>query len=52
MAKRELLAPALGAWLPFALLLAGTWHLLWRALRGRRPVRLSRASPLEAGAAP
>ena len=51
MAKRELLAPALGAWLPFALLLAGTWHLLRRALRGRRPARLGRASPLEAGAA-
>jgi lipopolysaccharide export system permease protein len=52
MAKRELLSPVLGLWLPFALLLAGTSHLLRRALQGRRPVRLgARASRLEAGAA-
>ena len=52
MAKRELLSPALGLWLPFALLLAGTWHVLRRALQGRRPVTLGRgAARLEAGAA-
>ena len=37
LAKRELLAPAIGLWLPFALLVAGTWHLLRRALRGSPP---------------
>ena len=54
MAKRELLLPEIGLWLPFALLLAGTWYLLHRAFRGRRrrPARLGRAAPLEAGAAP
>jgi lipopolysaccharide export system permease protein len=51
LAKRELLVPAIGVWLPFMLLLAGTWHLLRRALRGRRPARPGRALPLEAGAA-
>ena len=51
LAKRELLAPAIGLWLPFALLVAGTWHLLRRALRGRRPPSLGGSAPLEAGAA-
>jgi lipopolysaccharide export LptBFGC system permease protein LptF len=49
MAKRELVAPALALWLPFALLTAGTWHVLRRALRRRRANR-SRAAPLQAGA--
>jgi lipopolysaccharide export system permease protein len=39
MAKRDLLPPQIGLWLPFALLLAGTAYLLLRALRGGRPVR-------------
>ena len=53
MAKRDLLAPAIGLWLPFALLLVGTCHLLHRALRRRRPVMtiLGRAPQPEAGAA-
>jgi lipopolysaccharide export system permease protein len=52
MAKRELLSPVLGLWVPFALLLAGSGDLLRRALRGRRSVRLGgSASRLEAGAA-
>jgi lipopolysaccharide export system permease protein len=38
MAKRELLAPELGLWLPFALLLLGTGWLLLHALRIHRPV--------------
>jgi lipopolysaccharide export system permease protein len=37
MAKRDLLPPELGLWLPFAVLLAGTAYLLLRALRGGRP---------------
>jgi lipopolysaccharide export LptBFGC system permease protein LptF len=53
LAKRDLLAPAIGLWLPFALLLVGTCHLLRRALRRRRPVMaiLGRAPQPEAGAA-
>jgi lipopolysaccharide export system permease protein len=38
MAKRDLLAPELGLWLPFALLLLGVAYLLIRALLGQRPV--------------
>jgi hypothetical protein len=38
MAKRELLAPQLGLWLPFALLLLGTGWLLLRTLRLQHPV--------------
>ena len=52
MAKRELLSPVLGLWLPFALLLAGTCDLLRRALQRRRSAPLGAgASRLEAGAA-
>jgi lipopolysaccharide export system permease protein len=40
MAKRDLLVPQLGLWLPFAALLLGTGHLLLRALRGGRPLAL------------
>jgi lipopolysaccharide export system permease protein len=39
MAKRDLLAPELGLWLPFVLLLGLTAHLLLRALRGAGPLR-------------
>jgi lipopolysaccharide export LptBFGC system permease protein LptF len=38
MAKRDLLAPELGLWLPFALLLLGVSWLLLRALLGQRPM--------------
>lgn len=38
MAKRDLLAPEFGLWLPFALLLLGVAYLLVRALLGQRPV--------------
>lgn len=38
MAKRDLLAPEFGLWLPFALLLVGTGWLLLHALRGQRPM--------------
>lgn len=38
MAKRDLLAPELALWLPFALLLAGTGWLLLHTLRIQRPV--------------
>ena len=38
MAKRDLLAPELGLWLPFALLLLGVAYLLIRALLGQRPM--------------
>jgi lipopolysaccharide export system permease protein len=38
MAKRDLLAPEFGLWLPFALFLTGTGYLLLRALRGQRPL--------------
>jgi lipopolysaccharide export system permease protein len=38
MAKRDLLAPEFGLWLPFAALLLGVGFLLARALLGRRPV--------------
>jgi lipopolysaccharide export system permease protein len=38
MAKRDLLAPQFGLWLPFALLLVGTCYLLLHVLRGERPV--------------
>jgi lipopolysaccharide export system permease protein len=38
MAKRELLAPELGLWLPFALLVVGTGWLLLHAFRLHRPV--------------
>jgi len=53
MAKRDLLPPELGLWLPFAVLLAGTAYLLLRALRGRRPVIaiFGRAPQPAAGAA-
>jgi lipopolysaccharide export LptBFGC system permease protein LptF len=40
MAKRDLLAPPFGLWLPFALFLIGTGYLLLRALRGGRPVTI------------
>ncbi len=40
MAKRDLLAPQFGLWLPFALFLTGTGYLLLRALRGQRPVTI------------
>jgi lipopolysaccharide export system permease protein len=40
MAKRDLLAPMFGLWLPFALLLGGVCHLLLRALRGQRPMTI------------
>jgi lipopolysaccharide export system permease protein len=51
MVKRELLHPAIALWLPFALLLVGTGHLLRRTLQGRRLVpAFRRARPLEAGA--
>jgi lipopolysaccharide export system permease protein len=39
MAKRDLLAPELGLWLPFMLLLGLTVYLLLRALRGAGPLR-------------
>jgi lipopolysaccharide export system permease protein len=39
MAKRDLLAPQFGLWLPFVLLLSVTGYLLLRALRGGRPLR-------------
>jgi lipopolysaccharide export system permease protein len=39
MAKRDLLAPELGLWLPFVLLLGLTVYLLLRALRGVGPLR-------------
>lgn len=51
LAKRDLLAPAFGLWLPFALFLTGTAYLLLRALRGHRPVRLFGRAPQPAGAA-
>jgi lipopolysaccharide export system permease protein len=38
LAKRELLAPELGLWLPFTALLVGVGYLLTRALLGQRPV--------------
>jgi lipopolysaccharide export system permease protein len=38
MAKRDLLIPAIGLWLPYALLLLGGASLLVRALPGQRPV--------------
>jgi lipopolysaccharide export system permease protein len=38
MAKRDLLAPELGLWLPFAALLLGVSYLLMRALLGQRSV--------------
>jgi lipopolysaccharide export system permease protein len=38
MAKRDLLAPEFGLWLPFAALLLGVGWLLVRALLGQRPV--------------
>jgi lipopolysaccharide export system permease protein len=52
MVKRELLHPAIALWLPFALFLVGTGHLLRRTLQGRHPVRgiLRRPRPLEAHA--
>jgi hypothetical protein len=40
MAKRDLLAPQFGLWLPFVLLLSVTGYLLLRALRGGRPLRV------------
>ncbi|MGH6905933.1 MAG: LptF/LptG family permease, partial [Geminicoccaceae bacterium] len=40
MAKRDLLAPQFGLWLPFALFLIGTGYLLLRALRGQRPLTI------------
>jgi lipopolysaccharide export system permease protein len=52
MAKRGLLPPEVGLWLPFAVLLAGTAWLLLGALRGRRLLSgiLGRASQPVAGA--
>ena len=51
--KRELLAPAFGVWLPFALLLLGTCYLLLRGLRGRSPViSFGRRPPATAPATP
>ena len=38
MAKRDLLAPEFGLWLPFIALLLGVSYLLVRALLGQRPV--------------
>jgi lipopolysaccharide export system permease protein len=40
MAKRDLLAPQLGLWLPFALLLVGTGWLLLHTLRIQRPMTM------------
>jgi lipopolysaccharide export LptBFGC system permease protein LptF len=45
MAKRDLLAPQFGLWLPFALLLMGVWYLLLRALRGQRPMTIFGRAP-------
>ena len=52
MAKRDLLAPQFGLWLPFALLLIGTGWLLLHTLRMQRPVTMifGRASRPAAGA--
>ena len=53
MAKRDLLAPAFGLWLPFGLLLIGACYLLLRALRGNRPIaRRGRRPPTGARATP
>lgn len=46
MAKRDLLAPELALWLPFALLLAGTGWLLLHTLRIQRPVAMIFGRPL------
>ena len=40
MAKRDLIAPGLSLWLPFALFLTGSCYLLLRALLGGRPMRM------------
>jgi lipopolysaccharide export system permease protein len=52
MAKRDLVSPELGLWLPFALLLGGTCWLLLRTLRGQSPLTtmFGRAAQPAAGA--
>jgi lipopolysaccharide export system permease protein len=50
MAKRDLLAPEFGLWLPFAAFMIGTGYLLLGALRGRRPAIFGRAPRPATGA--
>ena len=51
MAKRELLAPQLGLWLPFVLLLLGTGWLLLHTLRIQHPLTIFGRAPRPAGGA-
>jgi lipopolysaccharide export LptBFGC system permease protein LptF len=47
LAKRELLTPWIGLWLPFAALAAGSVWLFLHRLRGGRPRRPPERAPAE-----
>jgi lipopolysaccharide export system permease protein len=51
MAKRDLLPPQFGLWLPFGLLLIGAGYVLLRALRGQRPMTRFGRAPQPVGPA-